>query len=293
VVHGGAGPAAAPGEELLYAAAIAAALEHAVTDLGTSAGAAVVAAISYMEESTPLNAGIGAVLADDGTVRLDAGYMDGATRRFGGVADVRRCPTPVRIAAHLAGDGRYGRLLVGEATERVATEWGIALCEPQRLVTERARERRRRALADLAGPGSDTVGAVALDAHGHLAAAVSTGGLAGKRAGRVGDSPIVGAGFWADDRHGAAAATGIGEVLMREGTARRCVELLARGLAPAEAVHVALAELHDGAGPIQEGLGGLITVTPSGDIALGHDTAAMAAGWIRPGQAPTVALRWR
>jgi beta-aspartyl-peptidase (threonine type) len=167
------------------------------------------------------------------------------------------------------------------------------LCEPEELITDRARERRRHGLADSTGPGTDTVGAVALDDTGRLAAAVSTGGLAGKRAGRVGDSPIVGAGFWADDRHGAAVATGIGEVLMRQGTSRRCVELLARGVAPAEAVRVALAELHDG-GPVDAGgLGGLIVVSAEGEVALGHDTAAMAAGWIRPGGAPTVALRWR
>lgn len=256
----------------------------------------MLSAVSYMETSTPLNAGIGAVLADDGTVRLDSGFMDGATLRFGAVADVRRCPTPVCIAAHLASDGRYGRLLVGEAAERAGADAGVASCEPERLVTARARERHRRALSDSTAPGTDTVGAVALDASGHLAAAVSTGGLSGKRAGRVGDSPIVGAGFWADDRHGAAAATGIGEVLMRQGTARRCIELITSGVTRAEAVRLALAELHDGdALPDQDlgGLGGLIVVTPEGDFAIGHDTAAMSAGWIRPGGTPTVSLRWR
>jgi L-asparaginase / beta-aspartyl-peptidase len=264
-----------------------------------SARAAVLAAVAYMETSTTLNAGVGAVLADDGSVRLDAGFMDGATRRFGGVADVRRCPTPVWIAAHLAGDGKFGRLLVGEAAECAAREAGIALCKPEQLVTDRARERHRRALVDSTAPGADTVGAVALDASGHLAAAVSTGGLAGKRAGRVGDSPIVGAGFWADDRHGAAAATGVGEVLMRQGVARRCVDLIAGGLAAAEAIRLALAELHyepkaqgDAADDLG-GLGGLIVVTRDGELAIGHDTAAMSAGWIRPGGAPTVALRWR
>lgn len=249
-----------------------------------------------MEASTAFNAGIGAVLADDGTVRLDAGFMDGATLRFGAVADVQRCPTPVRIAALLASDGRYGRLLVGEAAERAGVDAGVASCEPEQLVTERVRERHRRALSDSPVPGTDTVGAVALDASGRLAAAVSTGGLSGKRAGRVGDSPIVGAGYWADDRHGAAAATGIGEVLMRQGTARRCVELIASGVTPAEAVRLALAELHDGSARSDEdlgGLGGLVVVTPEGDLAIGHDTATMSAGWIRPGGPPTVSLRWR
>jgi beta-aspartyl-peptidase (threonine type) len=293
VVHGGAGSAAAPDDEPSYRDAIANALLCGVAELAAGARAAVLAAVGYMEESTPLNAGVGAVLADDGTVRLDAGFMDGATLRFGAVADVQRCPTPVHIAAHLASDGRYGRMLVGAAAERAAAEAGIALCDPERLITARARERHRRSLADSTAPTSDTVGAVAVDASGHLAAAVSTGGLAGKRAGRVGDSPIVGAGFWADDRHGAAAATGIGEVLMRQGTSRRCVELLGRGAAAAEAVRVALAELHDDASSRRDGLGGLIVMTPDGELAIGHDTAAMSAGWIRPGGPPTVALRWR
>ena len=292
-MHGGAGSAAAPEDEHSYLDAITNALLCGVAELATSARAAVLAAVSYMETSTPLNAGIGAVLADDGAVRLDAGFMDGASRRFGAVADVRRCATPVRVAAHLASDGRFGRLLVGEAAERAAAEAGIPLCEPQSLVTQRARDRHRHALTDATAASTDTVAAVALDAAGHLAAAVSTGGLAGKRAGRVGDSPIVGAGFWADDHLGAAAATGIGEVLMRQGTSRRCVELLARGTAPAEAIRIALGELHDGRAHQADGLGGLIVVTAAGEIALGHDTAAMSAGWIRPGGAPTVSLGWR
>lgn len=273
--------------------AVTNALLAGVAELTTSARAAVVAAVRYMEARTILNAGVGAVLADDGSVRLDAGFMDGSTLRFGAVADVRRCATPVQIAAHLSEDGRYGRFLVGEAADRAGADAGIPQCNPQQLLTERARERRRRAMADSTAPGSDTVGAVALDASGRLAAAVSTGGLAGKRAGRVGDSPIVGAGFWADDRRGAAAATGIGEVLMRQGTSRRCVELIGEGVPPAQAARIALAELHDGPSSRSGGLGGLIVATPGGDFAIGHDTASMSAGWIRIGAPPTVALRWR
>lgn len=292
-MHGGAGSRAAPDDERSYLDGVASALACGVEALSSSARAAVVAAVSYMETSTPLNAGIGAVLADDESVRLDAGFMDGETRRFGGVADVRRCATPVRIAEYLAGDGRFGRLLVGDAAERAAREGRIALCEPDDLITKRARERHRRALADASAPRTDTVGAVALDARGHLAAAVSTGGLAAKRAGRVGDSPIVGAGFWADDRYGAAAATGIGEALMRQGTSRRCVELLSHAVSPAEAVRRALAELRDGGEPETGGLGGLIIVTARGEVALGHDTPVMTAGWIRPGGAATVSATWR
>jgi len=275
-----------------YLDAVAQALQHGAAELHLGAAAAVLAAVSYMERATILNAGVGAVLADDGSVRLDAGFMDGATRRFGGVADVRRCPTPVRIAAHLVSDGRYGRLLVGEAADSVARVAGIPTCEPSDLITERAVARHRLLVHDSSAPPTDTVGAVAMDAAGRLAAAVSTGGLTGKRAGRVGDSPVVGAGFWADDRYGAAAATGIGEVLLRQGASRRCVELIAAGIDPGAAIQRALAELHDDGDPQADGLGGLIVVTPTGEVALGHDTTEMTAGWIRQGGIPTVSSRW-
>jgi beta-aspartyl-peptidase (threonine type) len=143
----------------------------------------------------------------------------------------------------------------------------------------------------VANPGGDTVGAVALDNRGHVAAAVSTGGTAGKPDGRVGDSPVVGAGFWADDRVGACVTTGVGEVLLRQGTARRCVELIAAGRAPAIAARMALAELgeHDGSAC---GAGGLIVVAHSGRAAIAHSSAEMVAGYVGPQQAARTGHVW-
>ena len=153
---------------------------------------------------------------------------------------------------------------------------------------ERERERR----GDSTAPRGDTVGAVALDARGHVAAAVSTGGLSGKRPGRVGDSPVVGAGFWADDATGASATTGIGEALLRQGTARRCIQLIAAGMSARDAARQVLLELAaEGAASV--GIAGIIAVDPRGEVGIDHDTAAMAAGWIHPGERPNARTSWR
>jgi beta-aspartyl-peptidase (threonine type) len=132
------------------------------------------------------------------------------------------------------------------------------------------------------------VGAVALDARGRLAAAVSTGGLRGKPPGRVGDSGVVGAGFWAETPLGACVTTGIGEAMLREGTARRCVRLLAEGLEPAAAAAAALAELHD---RFAKPHAGLILVTADGRIAIVHTSPLMPAGHAH-GDDVVVRARW-
>jgi beta-aspartyl-peptidase (threonine type) len=272
--------------------AVTEALARGVAELALGARAAVIAAVSFMEECTPLNAGRGAVLAADGAVSLDAGFMDGATRRFGGVAGVRRTTTPVRIAESLAADGEFGRFLIGDAADAAGRLAGIAEVSPDDLVTERSRKREQERRGDSTAPRGDTVGAVALDASGHVVAAVSTGGLAGKRVGRVGDSPVVGAGFYADDATGAVATTGIGEALLRHGTARRCLQLIEDGHAIDVAARRALDEL--GAGVSSGlGVGGLIVVDRAGAFAIDHDTPEMTAGWARPNEPPVVRIRWR
>jgi beta-aspartyl-peptidase (threonine type) len=260
---------------------------HGITALAEGARAAVLAAVSFMEESTPLNAGRGAVLDANGNVSLDAGFMDGTTRRFGGVGGVRRHVNAARIAASLTDDGDFGRFLIGDAADEAGNAAGLAAVEPKDLVTDRARERA----ADSTAPRGDTVGAVAVDARGHLAAAVSTGGLVGKRAGRVGDSAIVGAGFWADDSVGAAATTGIGEALLRQGTARRAVQLIAEGLDAREAAREVLAELAS-EGRECVGIAGIIVIDAQGGVGIAHDSAAMAAGWIHPDGQPQVRMQW-
>lgn len=292
VVHGGAGLPAVEGDRARYLAAIEGALERGRSELERDATSAVLAAVCYMEAETELNAGRGATLDRDGHVSLDAGYMDGRTLRFGGVAGVTRCMNPVLLAHHLSSDGDYGRLLGGEAADNLALRLSIAVCSPADLVTDRAKQAYQgRAQRDIVSVPNDTVGAVALDARGHLAAAVSTGGTSMKPAGRIGDSPIVGAGFWADDRVGACVTTGVGEVLLRQGTARRVASLLAQGYEPDDAARLSLAETRDSPDD-QRGPGGLIVVARSGAVALDHSSPEMPAGYARLGMEARVSLTW-
>ncbi len=302
LVHGGAGRRSMEEDRKRYLDAVAAALDAGAGALAGGADAAVIAAVECMERDESLNAGRGSVLNADGRVSLDAGFMEGRERRYGAVACVARCTTPVVLAHRLHRDGDFGRFVAGPAADQLARRWAIAVCEPQELITERARERHLRKIAGEAGddggigsddgPIGDTVGAVALDSHGHLAAAVSTGGTAGKTAGRVGDTPVVGAGYWAVDGIGACVTTGVGEVLLREGTARRCVELLSDKRSAAEAAQAALAELRDHDAD-DRGQAGLIVVTATGDAAIMHTAAEMAAGWVREGQRGVASHQWK
>jgi beta-aspartyl-peptidase (threonine type) len=292
VVHGGAGRSSKPEDRVRYMAAVAAALDAGSSELAQGAGPAVIAAVEYMERDPALNAGLGAVLDADGRVLLDAGFMEGTGKRYGAVTCVTRCITPVVLARRLSEDGDFGRFIAGDAADRLAARWNVAPCDPDELVTTRSRARHlARAMTADTDPGADTVGAVALDAAGHVAAAVSTGGTACKPGGRVGDSPVVGAGFWADDRVGACVTTGVGEALLRQGTARRCVELIAAGRSAADAARIALSELSDHDGD-ERGAGGLIVVAHSGRAAIAHTSAEMPAGCARTGQAPRTGHAW-
>ena len=298
VVHGGAGSLESEEDRRQYLEGVGGALDAGLAVLGDGCKAAVLAAVAHMESHTIMNAGRGAALAKDGTVALDAGYMDGATRRYGGVTGVRRCMNPVLLAERLAHEGDYGRFLSPPDSDGLPEEFGIEACAPGDLVTERARAILERRLAAAAPPGStpylDTVGAVALDAAGHVAAAVSTGGISMKRPGRVGDSPVVGSGFWADDATAACVTTGVGEALARMGTARRCVQLLADGLCdtPAAAAARALDELVEFEGDAR-GASGLIFVSRSGEVVLDHNSPEMSGGWARPDGTREVTHLWR
>ncbi|GJM20826.1 MAG: peptidase T [Planctomycetota bacterium] len=283
VVHGGAGDLASADDRRQYLEGVRGALEAGRAALAEGAEAAVLAAVSYMESETIMNAGRGAALAADGSAALDAGFMDGSNRRYGGVTGVRRCLHPVQIAARLAREGDFGRLVGPPDADSLADEFGLPHCEPEALVTERTRRlhAERVALTTPQGaPFLDTVGAVALDADGKIAAAVSTGGMSLKRPGRIGDSPVVGGGFWADDEVGACVTTGVGEVLMRQGTARRCVQLVADGASPEDAAARALDELLDHPGD-QRGVSGLIFVDRHGRVVLDHNSREMSGGWVR------------
>jgi len=296
VVHGGAGELDSEDDRRLYLQGVGEALDAGLRELQRGATAAVLSAVEHMERHTIMNAGRGAALCADGTVALDAGFMDGATRRYGAVTGVRNCVTPVLLAERLSHEGDFGRFVAPPCADTLAAQFGLPACEPDSLVSDRARriwESRCAAARPVSRtPWLDTVGAVALDVDGHLAAAVSTGGMSMKRPGRVGDSPVVGGGFFARDGVGACVTTGVGEVLMREGSARRCVQLLSGGAPPARAAQQVLAELADFPGDLR-GASGLILVSPAGEVILDHSSREMSGGWARPGGARRVTHLWR
>lgn len=234
VVHGGAGVVAADRHDRLRAGVRAAAeAGDAILARGGSALDAVVAAVRVLEDDPEFNAGRGSALTRDGTVETDASVMDGATQRVGAVGAVPDLGRAVALARAVLDRGEHV-LLAGPSAWEFAREVGIAPAPAGSLVTERARTR----LADLKG----TVGAVARDRDGRFAAATSTGGITGKRKGRVGDSPIPGAGTWADASC-AISATGDGEAILRVALARSIAMRIAAGTAGDAAVRASLHEL--------------------------------------------------
>jgi beta-aspartyl-peptidase (threonine type) len=271
VVHGGAGRAT-PGDSPERRAGVLHAVEVGWAVLAAGGGAldAVVAAVAALENDPAFNAGLGSVLTRDGDVEMDASVMAGETLAAGAIGAVRGVRNPVRLARSILDEGREV-LLVGEPARELAAARGLAVCEPDALVTDDAR-RRWRAHEPANG---ETVGAVARDATGHVAAATSTGGVAGKRAGRVGDSALIGAGTYADDRLGAGSATGPGEAIIRVCLVRGALELVRSGLDPCFAAGRALDDLRERTGA----LAGLILVDPRGRFGALWTTESMAAGW--------------
>lgn len=237
--HGGAGMVTDDRHERLRAGVrAAAAAGHALLVAGASALDACVAAVRVLEDDPEFNAGTGSALTRDGTVETDASIMDGATQRVGAVAAVPDLGNAIALARAVL-DADEHAVLSGEAAWRFAAEVGITRAPAGALVTERARTR----LATLTGIASGgTVGCVARDREGRFAAATSTGGTPGKRAGRIGDSPIAGAGTWADARC-AISATGDGEAILRVALARSISMRIANGRGLANAVTDSLREL--------------------------------------------------
>ena len=243
VVHGGAGAwsasRVAAAEKGLSAAAEAGWADMA--DRGLLAGA--VRAVRVLEDDLAFNAGHGAVLTVDGAVELDASIMEGAIRRVGAVGAVRGIPNPVDAAKAVLDDGRHC-LIAGSGAVELARAHGVRVDAETSLCRA---ARRAQSSDDPAGTipdrGGDTVGAICRDAGGRLAVAVSTGGVVDKAPGRIGDSAICGAGFYADDQVGAACCTGFGEAFLRLVLAKRAVDLLADGLDAAGAAVQAVAEL--------------------------------------------------
>jgi len=287
VVHGGAGLVAAERyARLRQGVRLAAEAGNVVLDAGGSALDAVTAAVQVLEDDPEFNAGTGAALTCDGTVETDAAVMDGDGCRVGAVAAVPDLANPILLARALLESGEHV-LLSGPAAWRFAAEVGITRAPPGALVTERARQRLQEAMAGergrSAGSGASdmlcereggTVGAVARDRRGRLAAATSTGGIVRKRSGRIGDSPIPGAGTWAD-REIAVSATGDGEAILRVALSRTIAAYTATGLSAREAATAALAELRR----ITGGTAGVI-VLDHAEHAFVQLSATMPVAWI-------------
>jgi beta-aspartyl-peptidase (threonine type) len=256
----------------------------AVLNRGGAAADAVEAAIIVLEDDPVFDAGTGAHLNLDGRVELDAILMDGATLQAGAVAVLQRIKNPIRVARRLM-DLREHMMLVGEGAERFATEQGLELCDPMSLVVPR--ERAAWEGCHL-GPHSDanhvhqggTVGAVAIDRSGHMVAGTSTGGTCCKRPGRVGDSPLIGCGCYADQEAGGVSCTGWGEAIMKIVMAKAAVDQLrAVGAKPQQVADACVHLLATRTG----GTGGLILLDREGNPAVGFNTPGMAYGYVQPG----------
>jgi beta-aspartyl-peptidase (threonine type) len=290
VIHGGAGTISRETLSAEREAEIRRDLEraleagHAVLRDGGSAIDAVSAAVVVMEDSPHFNAGRGAVFNAEGVNELDAAIMDGARQRAGSVAAVHRVKNPVLLARAVMERSAHV-MLIGDGAETFGRGAGIEFVEPayfrtehrwQQLQDARAREATRSALPRHFAYG--TVGAVALDASGHIAAATSTGGMTNKRWGRVGDAPIIGAGTWADPNCG-VSATGWGEYFIRLNVAHDiCARLAYRG----DSLEEAAREVVMRRVPALGGDGGIIALDANGDIALEFNTEGMYRGWVGP-----------
>ena len=282
VIHGGAGAMRPkhgdPDHHEKAREGLRAALDAgaAILSGGGSALDAVEASVRALEDDPCFNAGRGSVLTSEGVVELDAAIMDGRDRRAGAVAGLMTTRAPISLARRLMEQGPHV-FLSGTGADQFARESGLEQVDNGWFVTG---ERRRQLDELLAGGGFDadvkygTVGAVACDSSGHVAAATSTGGLTAKRWGRIGDSPLIGAGTYADDGSAAVSATGSGEYFIRAVAAHQLAD---RVRLAGESLQAAL----DGVlADIRElgGTGGLIAVGPAGEVARGFTTPAMYRG---------------
>ncbi len=278
IAHGGAGAAPAEREahrEVLRAALVAG---WARVRAGGSALDAVETCVAAMEDHPQFNAGYGSALTEAGTVECDASIMEGERLAAGAVAAVSGVRNPIGLARRVLEDGRH-ILLVGDGALAFARERGVPLCDPAALVTERQRTRLREVLSGRSVPAvGGTVGAVALDARGRVAAATSTGGHVGKRVGRVGDSALIGCGTYADNRLGGISTTGHGEAFIRTVLAKTAVDILKELDDPDLAAQVAMDIVREDGG----GDGGLILMDWRGRLGFAHSTPFMSVGWCLP-----------
>lgn len=291
VIHGGAGvierSALSADEERAVRADLDRALDagHAVLAGGGTALDAVTAAVRVLEESPWFNAGKGAVFNAVGGHELDAAIMEGHTRRAGAVAGVSTVRSPILLSRAVMERSPHVMLAAAGAEkfadehpdiERVAPDWFDT--DRRREQLEKARKREQSGQAALPVTYFGTVGAVALDRHGHIAAATSTGGMTNKRWGRIGDAPIIGSGTWADEGCG-VSGTGWGEYYIRSAAAHDiCARVAYRG----DSLAAASEEVINGIVPKLGGDGGAIALDAKGNIAMPFNTSGMYRGWVKP-----------
>jgi L-asparaginase / beta-aspartyl-peptidase len=302
-IHGGAGALPRQGlsheRDQEYRAALALALGAGERLLAQGADAidAVEAAVCMLENDPLFNAGRGAVLCEDGSVELDAAIMSGGDLRAGAVTGIRHIRNPIRLARRVMESSPHV-FLAGAGAEAFAHEHGFETVSNGYFITDYRSSQLQAlqhpvasadpaAVAALDEPPTGTVGAVARDSRGQLAAATSTGGIAGKRPGRIGDSPIIGAGTYADNRACAVSMTGHGEWFIR---AVQAYDIFARmhygGCSLAEAVNDAIALRLSRLGAT----GGLIAVDRSGECVMQYNTPAMFRACVRAGEAATIGI---
>lgn len=287
VIHGGAGTIdkslMTPEKESAYRAKLTEAIEagYEVLKEGGGSRQAVIAAIVIMEDSPLFNAGHGAVFNHRAEVELDASIMEGAERNAGAVAGVQHIKNPILLADRVLSDSPHV-MLIGEGAEEFARGQGFELVENDYFYTERRREQLERAQAkDKQSLSEDdiveesklgTVGAVALDREGNIAAATSTGGMNNKRFGRVGDSPIIGAGTYADNAACGISATGHGEFFIRAAVAYDiCARVKYQGVSLQQAADEVIQQTLTQMGAE----GGVVGLAPDGDVVVSFNSTGM------------------
>lgn len=300
VIHGGAGGVRknnTPADEVAIRDALKRALlaGHVQLQEGNGAADAVVAAIKVLEDDPNFNAGKGAVFTHDGKNELDASIMDGFGQRAGAIAAVNKIRNPIEAARAVMEKSEHV-MMVGAGAETFAKEQGLTIVDPSYFRTEKRWNQLQKILKEEANNQASndpeyvrmtgTVGAVALDVDGELAAGTSTGGMTNKRWGRVGDAPIIGAGTWADDTC-AFSGTGWGEYYIRNHAAGNvCARVKLLG----ESAAVASGKVINGDVVRMGGDGGAIVLTKDGKFAFTFNTEAMYRGWIGKDGVPHVAL---
>jgi len=302
-IHGGAGLSTPEDlgleREKVARVALHASLQAAneILSVGGSALDAVIAAVSVMEDSPVFNAGRGSVFAADGVQYMDASLMTGHDKKAGALCGVTTIKNPIK-ATRVIMDHTKHVMLFGEDAQRLAEEHNLDIVEPQWFHTEYRKQQLEEAKkanviildhekASSSNNSKGTVGAVALDQHGNIAAATSTGGLCNKRPGRVGDSALIGAGTYAQNNTCAVSATGHGELFIRSNVAGRLSALIE--LAGMDLVTAADQLVYD---ELPEDAGGLIAVDKQGNVVLPFNTGGMFRGVLKEGQLPEVKV-WR